>query len=110
MDRNRDTAFFAAFSPAFRLMFGYVWKTADFPWMGIWEENHSRLNPPWNGRTLTRGMEFGVSPFPETRDAMVNRAQMFGAPCFRTLTAGSTVSVEYRVILQNADRIAESLE
>jgi hypothetical protein len=110
MDRNRDTAFFAAFSPVFRLMFGYVWKTADFPWMGIWEENHSRLNPPWNGRTLTRGMEFGVSPFPETRDAMVNRAQMFGAPCFRTLTAGSTVSVEYRVILQNADRIAESLE
>src|SRR5260370_22231579 len=50
----RDHAFFVAFSPASRLAFGYVWKRSDFPWMGIWEENHSRHAPPWSGRTLTR--------------------------------------------------------
>ena len=38
------------------LAFGYVWRRADFPWMGIWDENHSRTAPPWNGRTLTRGL------------------------------------------------------
>jgi hypothetical protein len=110
MDRNRDTAFFAAFSPAFRLMFGYVWKTADFPWMGIWEENHSRLNPPWNGRTLTRGMEFGVSPMPETRSAMIDRGRMFGVPCFRSIAAGSTVNVVYCAMTRRADRSPESLD
>ena len=109
MDRDR-AAFFAAFSPSFHLVFGYVWKPEDFPWMGIWEENHSRMQPPWNGRTLTRGMEFGVSPIPETRQAMVDRGRMFGVPCFRSVAARSTVSVEYRVIARRADRMPESLD
>ena len=45
-------------------LLGYVWERSDFPWIGIWEENNSRTNPPWNGRTVTRGMEFGASRFP----------------------------------------------
>lgn len=109
MDHNRP-AFFAAFSPAFRLVFGYVWRFEDFPWMGIWEENHSRLQSPWNGHTLTRGMEFGVSPMPETRQDMIDRGRMFGVPCFRTIAARRSVTVEYRAVSQRADRIPESLE
>src|SRR5439155_1213303 len=65
MDSKAD-AFFLAFSPALGLVFGYVWNPRDFPWMGIWEENCSRARSPWNGETVARGMEFGVSPFPET--------------------------------------------
>jgi hypothetical protein len=110
MDQDRPAAFFAAFAPAFRLVFGYVWRPADFPWMGIWEENHSRLQSPWNGHTLTRGMEFGVSPMPETRQAMVDRGWMFGVPCFRTIGAGSSVSVEYCAIARQAEQIPEWLE
>ena len=98
------------FRPRARLVFGYVWRPADFPWMGIWEENHSRLQPPWNGQTLTRGMEFGVSPMPETRQAMIERADLFGAPCFRTIAAGGTVAVEYCAVVRHADRIPESLD
>jgi hypothetical protein len=109
MDGSR-TAFFAAFSPAFRLVVGYIWKAADFPWMGIWEENRSRQLPPWSGQTLTRGMEFGVSPMPETRHAMIERAHLFGAPCFRTIAAGGTVAVEYCAAVRHADRIPESLD
>ena len=48
--------------------------------MGIWEENHSRAAPPWNSETLTRGMEFGVSPFPESRRKMIDRGRLFGVP------------------------------
>ena len=64
------------------MAFGYVWKRADFPWTGIWEENHSRRNPPWNGKTLTRGMEFGVSPMPESRREMIDRRSLFGVRIF----------------------------
>ena len=64
---DADTAFFVAFSPRAALAFGYMWHPADFPWLGIWEENCSRTAAPWNGRTVARGMEFGVSPFPESR-------------------------------------------
>ena len=77
------TAYFAAFSPAFRLVVGYIWRPADFPWMGIWEENRSRQLPPWNGRTLARGMEFGVSPIPETREAMIKRHACSARRVFR---------------------------
>ncbi|MGB9605398.1 MAG: hypothetical protein ACPL88_05900, partial [Bryobacteraceae bacterium] len=73
MDPAREHAWFVAWSPAAQLAFGYVWHREDFPWMGIWEENYSRSSPPWNGQTLTRGMEFGVSPMPETRRQMIGR-------------------------------------
>ena len=46
MNPRSEHAFFVAYSPVSRLAFGYVWRTADFPWMGIWEENHSRTQPP----------------------------------------------------------------
>src|SRR5437667_11492996 len=73
MAPHRDTAYFTAVSPTARLAFGYVWRRADFPWLGIWEENYSRTIPPWNGKTMTRGMEFGASPFPEPRRQMIER-------------------------------------
>lgn len=100
-----DTAFFVAFSPSFSLALAYVWKASDFPWMGIWEENHSRLQPPWNGQTLTRGMEFGMSPIPETRDEMVRRGTLFGVPTFRRIASSESIAVEYAVLLQPAQAI-----
>ena len=109
-DPGRAHAFFVAFSPSSRLAFGYVWRRADFPWMGIWEENMSRSSAPWNSRTLTRGMEFGVSPFPETRREMVERGRLFDTPTFRWIPAGSEVSVEYWCVAGDAERIPETLE
>jgi hypothetical protein len=110
MDPARETAFFVAFVPSSRLAFGYVWKTADFPWMGVWEENCSRTGSPWNGATLTRGMEFGVSPFPESRREMVSRRSLFDTPAFRWLPAKGAIAVEYCVVTRTADEIPESLE
>jgi hypothetical protein len=109
MDPARQQAFFAAFAPAARLVFGYVWKQADFPWLGIWEENFSRTHAPWNGHTLTRGMEFGVSPIPESRRQMVDRGQLFGVPSYRWLPAKARLEAEYFVVTAHADAIPETL-
>jgi len=110
MDPVRDTVFFVAFSPDAGLAFGYVWRRADFPWMGIWEENASRLQPPWNGATLTRGMEFGVSPFPETRREMIERGRLFDVPTFRWIPAATRVTVEYAIVMRPADVVPETLD
>jgi hypothetical protein len=110
MDPNREHAFFVAFSPAMKLAFGYAWKRADFPWMGIWEENHSRTGPPWNGRTLTRGMEFGASPFPESRRQMVERGPLFDTRTFRWLPAKAQLEVEYWALASPAERVPDALE
>jgi hypothetical protein len=109
MDPKREHAYFVAFSPAARLAFGYVWRTSDFPWMGIWEENHSRGHAPWNGATLTRGMEFGVSPFPESRREMIERGPLFGVPTFRWIPAVTRVSVEYWILMRPSTAVPEAL-
>jgi len=108
-DPQREHAHFIAFSPQFRLAFGYVWKRADFPWLGIWEENCSRQGSPWDGRTVTRGMEFGVSPFPETRREMIERNRLMDTPTYKWLPAHGRLEAEYWVSSKIAEAIPESL-
>jgi len=109
MDPGREHAWFVAWSPAARLAFGYVWRQADFPWMGIWEENYCRPSPPWNGQTLTRGMEFGVSPMPENRRQMIARREMFGVPAFRWIPARRRIEVRYAAFLFPAAAVPEEV-
>ena len=108
-DMQSDHAWFVAFSPQFRLAFGYIWRRLDFPWLGIWEENCSRQSPPWNGRTITRGMEFGVSPFPETRREMISRNRPLGAPAYKWITARGRLEAEFWITSEIANAVPESL-
>lgn len=110
MDPQREHAFFTAFSPSLQVAIGYVWKRADFPWMGIWEENCSRPGAPWNSQTVTRGLEFGVSPFPESRRQMVERGQLFGVPAYRWLPARGRLEVEYWATTCKAASIPQTLD
>jgi hypothetical protein len=110
MKRGIQHAYFTAYNPSLKTVFGYVWKREDFPWLGIWEENHSRQQPPWNGKTFTRGMEFGVSPFPESRRAMVERDSLFGEPGFRWIPARSRIRVEYCLFIAEAAAPLEAVE
>jgi hypothetical protein len=110
MNPDEAQAFFVAFSPRLGLAFGYVWKRGDFPWMGIWEENRSRTHAPWNGLTLSRGMEFGASPFPESRRAMIERGRLFGMPTYRWIPAKTRVKVEYWIVSIEARQVPRTLE
>jgi len=110
MDPHLDRAFFFAYSPKSKVLFGYVWKRSDFPWLGLWEENYSRKQPPWNGRTLTRGMEFGASPVPESRRKMIDRHSLFGVPGYRWIPAKTKVQVDYWAFITTAESIPNSLE
>ena len=110
MDPRNAEACFITFSKTAGLAFGYVWRTADFPWMGLWEENGSRPGAPWNGTTKTWGLEFGVSPMPETRQQMIERGRIFGTPGFRWIPARRRVEVEYRAMLRPASAMPASIE
>ena len=109
MDPNRDQAFFLAYSPRSKVLVGYVWKRTDFPWLGRWEENHLRTQPPWGGKTLTCGMEFGASPMPESRRQMITRGTLFGVPAYRWIPARSRVQVDYCAFITMAPSIPESV-
>lgn len=105
MDPKRPAAWFAAHNPNSKLAIAYVWKQSDLPWMGIWEENYGRNAAPWNGRTLTRGMEFGASPFPESRKEMIERGSLFGLPGYKWIPARQSVTVEYKAIVMPCEMI-----
>jgi hypothetical protein len=102
VDADRSDGFFGAWNPRSQLVFGYRWRREDFPWISLWEENRSREIPPWNGVTLTRGVEFGVSPFAEGRRATIERGSLFGVPTYRWLAANSAATVEYSAFARRA--------
>ncbi|MBI4904095.1 MAG: hypothetical protein HY820_10700 [Acidobacteria bacterium] len=110
MDQRREHSFFVAWTPSAKVACGYVWRREDFPWLGLWEENHARAAAPWNSQTLTRGMEFGVSPMAESRRQMIERGSMFGVPGYRWIPAKGEVRVVYAAFITTADAVPEEVE
>jgi len=103
VDPASEHGSFEAFHPPTRVLFGYTWKRVDFPWISLWEENRSRTFAPWNGNAVTRGVEFGVSPFAEGRRAMVERGSLLGVPTYRWLGARESTSVNYTAFARRID-------
>jgi hypothetical protein len=110
MNQKIPEAYFAAYSPTSKVLCGYRWSSVDFPWIGIWEENRSRLGAPWNGRTLACGFEFGVSPFPETRRQMIERGRLFDIPAFRWISARSSATVQYSAFIRQEEGMPRDLD
>jgi hypothetical protein len=55
-------------------------------------------------------MEFGASPMPESRRAMIERGGLFGVPGYRWIEARRKASVEYYAFLMPGDGVPESVE
>jgi hypothetical protein len=102
MDATQDTAWFNATNPRLGLCAGYTWHRADFPWLGNWEENYGRDLKPWSLRTLTRGLEFGMSPFAHGRDKMIALGVLQGAPALCTLAPRARKSATFFAFLSTA--------
>ena len=98
MDVQREDAWFSAVNPEAGLMVAYLWKRADFPWVGNWEENYERKIKPWVNKSLTRGMEFANTPFPQGLRRAVDRGVFQGVPTFRWLPAREKVTLDYEIL------------
>lgn len=109
MDPSLENVYFIAWSPSQEMALAYEWRRTDFPWLGRWEENLSREQAPWNGRTIALGMEFGASPMPEPRRSMIERGRLFDTPVFRWIPARQRVEVEYRATLFPSKSLPERL-
>jgi hypothetical protein len=80
-----------------------------FPLAGHLGREPQPHRQPVERQDADRGMEFGVSPFPESRRATVDRGRMLGVPTFRWLPARTKLEIEYWAVLQQADAPPESL-
>jgi hypothetical protein len=110
LDPGREQEYVLAVNWKKRLGVGYCFRRADFPWMTIWEENHSRVNPPWNGRTQARGMEFGTTPLPLGREETVRRGPLFGTPHQSVIAQGGKKTAQYLIFLFELPGGVDSIE
>ena len=82
-----------ACSPTAGLMVGYLWKTADYPWLNIWRDVK-------NGQPSARGLEFGTTGLHQPYPELVRRGRMLGRPLYSHLDAGEAVERSYQVFLK----------
>ncbi len=83
---------------------GYIFRSADFPWVTLWEENLSRSGPPWNGITRARGVEFGTTPFPIGTAEIIKQGWLFDTPTLARIGAKSRLSTAYAMFVTPVPR------
>lgn len=109
MNPKKPQAWFSAVNPKQGLLVAYVWNRVDFPWLGVWEENQAHKVQPWNGKELTRGMEFANSPFPIGTHKAVDLGRFHGLPTFRWLPALEAVSFDYDILAAEVDHTCKGV-
>ncbi|MDQ6665612.1 MAG: hypothetical protein M3Z23_14620 [Acidobacteriota bacterium] len=88
MDPSRELEFVSALNPGKRLVLGYVFKRAEYPWTQNWENYPATLK-------MARGMEFSTQPYDVPRRDAVDDNRMFGAPLYRWLPAKSKIGTKF---------------
>jgi hypothetical protein len=101
---QRERAFVCAVNTRLSLAIGYVFRRKDFPWVALWEENRARKSSPWRGREHVRGLEFGVSPLPMTREENFALGKLFGMPTLAHVRAKGSVEATYAMFLSRVPR------
>ncbi len=90
MEPGRDLEWATALNPKRRLLLGYIFRRADYPWLQYWG------NYPSTGK-FARGMEFGTQPFDVPRRETVSPGTMFGTQTYRWLPAKSKITTRFVV-------------
>jgi hypothetical protein len=79
------------------LLIGYIWRTADYPWLNIWRHVA-------NGKPLARGLEFGTTGLPLPFPVLISKPSIFGRPTFTYLDAGENATRSYAAFLLKVPR------
>ena len=95
-DQSRPSSWFTMFNRDYPLLVGYVFPTADHPWIIDWQNQPQAGSPAG----VARGIEFGTSPVDEGLRKSVERAQMFGAPTYRFIAAKQRLSTTFDMFLK----------
>jgi len=92
-----DLGWVTAATPSKKLLIGYVFKTADYPWLNIWRHVQ-------NGKPLARGLEFGTTGLHQPFPVLIGIPRIFGRPTFTYLDAGESATRQYAAFLIKVPR------
>ena len=86
-----------AYSPTSGLILGYVWRTAEYPWLNIWRHVA-------DGKPLARGLEFGTTGLHQPFPTLVKKGSIFERPLLDYLDAAESKTRTYVAFLVKAPR------
>ena len=95
MDPERELEYIAAVNTEQRVLIAYLFHRKDYPWMMVWEENRELQVPPWNGKAMTRGMEFGNTRIPGTASEYFKHPEMYGTRTFGWFEGKEKITARY---------------
>jgi hypothetical protein len=90
LDPSRELEWVTAINPRKRLIIGYLFRRADYPWLQHWG-----YYPPT--QKMARGMEFGTQPYDVPRREAVTTGSMFNTPTYRWLPAKSKINTRFLI-------------
>jgi hypothetical protein len=99
MDQQRPVSYFTMYNPEFPVLIGYLFRTDESPWVGDFQENRRLKNKPWDGKAVTRGIEFGTTPFAEGLRRSVERGSLFGARTYRWIGGREKLKTTWALFL-----------
>jgi hypothetical protein len=88
MDPKRALAFVTALHLEKHLLFGYVFRRQDYPWLMSWMNYTGDIR-------AARGMEFSTQPFDVSHKETVAMSPLFGTPTFRWLPARAKLQTRF---------------
>lgn len=101
LDPALEIGYVAISNPRSGLLLLYLFRRADFPWVGNWEERFYRQTPPWKGKTFCRGLEFSSTPFAIPRRQVISQGPLFGESTYRWLPAASEIAIRIVTLFVN---------
>ena len=99
LDPARATSYFTLYNVDYPLLIGYLFPTADNPWIVDWQENQSNQEAPANGQMIARGIEFGTSPWDEGLRKSVERGSMFETPTYQWIGGRQRLKTTFTIFL-----------
>ena len=99
LDPRREFGYTAIANPRAGLLLAYVFRRADFPWVGHWEERFYLKTAPWGGKTFCRGIEFSSTPLAIPKRQTIAQGPLFNESTYRWLPALSETKVSYLTLL-----------
>jgi len=79
------------------LLLGYIWRTADYPWLNVWRH-------VVDGKPFARGLEFGTTGLHQPFPVLIGKPNIFGRPTYTYLDAGGSATRSYAAFQGKAPR------
>lgn len=87
--QDNEFGWITAYSPKYNLLFGYVWKCSDYPWIHLWQHFE-------NDKIKYYGIEFGTAGIHQPFKEILNTStELFGKKTFAYIDAGESVCKKY---------------